>query len=317
MEMLDSRQLRAQTARRLQEAAYPPRRLALLHSGIALACSLALTVVSYFLSRQISGTGGLSGIGTRTVLQSVQSVLSTALTVGMPFWEFGFIAAAMGFARQETVGPKTLLTGFRRFRAIVGLLLLQIIIYGLMAVVAAQIASAAVLMTPFGTGLLEVMQTLSENAEFMESGVFPQEMMEQLLQAAIPVYVTAGLLFIAAAVPLSYRLRLCRYFALDMERPRGIACLLQSSRAMKGNCMAFFKLDLSFWWYWALQGVCSLLAFGDVLLPLIGIELPIGADAAMFLFYGLQLAGSLALAWAWRAPVETAYALAYDHITEE
>lgn len=317
MEKLDPRQVKAQTAGLLKDASYPPRRLALLHSGIALACSLVLTVVSYLLSRQISGTGGLAGIGTRTVLQSIQSVLSTALTVGMPFWEFGFIAAAMGYARQDTVGPKTLLTGFRRFGPIVRLLLLQTIIYGLIAAAATQIASTAVLMTPFGAGMLEVMQTLSGHTEFMQTGVFPEEMMEQLLRAAIPVYVVAGVLFLAAAIPVAYRLRLCRYFVLDMERPRALFSLLQSNRAMKGNCMAFFKLDLGFWWYWALQGACSLLAFGDVLLPLMGVELPFGADTAMFVFYGLQLAGSLVLAWAWRAPVETAYALAYDAVTEE
>lgn len=317
MEKLDPRQVKTRTGGLLKEASYPPRRLALLHSGIALACSLVLTVISYMLSRQISGTGGLAGIGTRTVLQSIQSVLSTALTVGMPFWEMGFLAAAMGYARQETVAPKDLLTGFRRFGPILRLLLLQVLLYGLIALAATQLASTAVLMTPFGTGMLEVMQTLSENTEFMQTGVFPEEMMEPLLRAAIPVYVAAGVLFLAAAVPVAYRLRLARYMVLDMERPRALVCLLQSNQAMKGNCEAFFKLDLSFWWYWALQGVCSLLAFGDVLLPLMGIELPFGADAAMFVFYGLQLAGALALAWAWRAPVETAYALAYDHITEE
>lgn len=317
MEMLEPKLLRQQTAQRLEEASYPPRRLALLHSGVALGCSLVLTVVSYLLSRQISGTGGLGGIGTRTVLQSIQSVLSAALTVGMPFWEFGFIAAVMGYARQEQVGIKDLLTGFHRFGPIVRLMLLQMILYGLIAVAATQIASTVVLMSPFGTGMLNVMQTLSENAEFLQTGVFPEEMMEQLLKAAVPVYVVAGVLFLAACIPVTYRLRLARYLVLDEERPRALACLLQSNRAMKGNCLAFFKLDLGFWWYWALQGVCSLLAFGDVLLPLLGIELPLGADAAMFLFYFLQLAGSLALAWAWRAPVETVYALAYDRITEE
>ena len=317
MDNLNSKLLKHQTAQRLEEASYPPRHLALLHSGIALVCSLALTVVTYLLSRQISGTGGLAGIGTRTVLQSIQSVLSTALTVGMPFWEFGFIAAAMGYARQEGVGPKDLLTGFRRFGPILRLLLLQMVIYGLIAVAVTQIASTVVMMSPFGAGMLDVMQTLSGNTEFMQTGVFPEEMMEQLLKAAIPVYVVAGALFLAASIPVAYRLRLARYMVLDAERPRALACLLQSNRAMKGNCLALFKLDLSFWWYWALQGVCSLLAFGDVLLPLVGIELPFGADGAMFLFYGLQLAGSLALAWAWRAPVETAYALAYDAITEE
>ena len=73
--------------------------------------------------------------------------------------------------------------------------------------------------------------------------------------------------------------------------------------------------NVVFWWYWGLQLLCGLLAFGDVLLPMMGVALPFGADTALLLFYGLQLAASLAVAWLWRAPVETAYALAYDTLT--
>lgn len=312
MEVLNPRQLKAETDRRLAAASFPARRLALLHTGIALACSLVMTVISYLLSTQVSNTGGLAGIGMRSVLQSAQSILSTGLSLAMPFWEFGFIAAAMGYARQESVDFKTLTGGFRRFGPILRLLLL----YMLLLVAATQIASTVVILSPLGSGMMDMMQTLSENETFLQTGAFPEELLEPLFRAAIPAYVLAVVVFVGVSIPVSYRLRLANYLVLDGEN-RALLALLTSNRIMKGNCMAFFKLDLSFWWYWVLQAVCGVLAFGDVLLPLVGVKLPMDEQTAMFLFYGLQMLGSLALAWLWRAPVETAYAAAYDELTGE
>ena len=45
--------LKQETDNALSQAAYDPRRLALLHSGIALGASLLLTVVSFVLTRQV------------------------------------------------------------------------------------------------------------------------------------------------------------------------------------------------------------------------------------------------------------------------
>ena len=136
-------------------------------------------------------------------------------------------------------------------------------------------------------------------------------MMEPLLKAAAPVYAVAGLLFIGLLIPVSYRLRLAPYMIMEEGNHRAFATLLRSNRVMRGNCVSFFKLDLSFWWYWLLQLLCSALAFGDVLLPLIGVQLPIDADVAMFVFFGLQLVFTLVITWIWRATVETTYAVAY------
>lgn len=316
MNRFDPRQIKEQADQRLQAAAYSPRRLVLLHTGIALVCSLVLTLISYFLNHQVSGTGGLAGIGTRSVLQSMQSVLSLALTIILPFWEFGFIAAAMRYARQEEVAPRNLLTGLRRFAPLLRLQLLQGAVYLLLLIAAAQLASTVVMLTPLGAGMMELMESLMQNQDFIQTGLFPEEMLEQLIRAAIPVYAVSGLLFALAAIPVSYRLRLAPYMVLDGQS-RALAAMVTSNRKMKGNCVGFFKLDLLFWWYWLLQGVCSLLAFGDALLPALGLQLPMDPEAAMFLFYGLQLAGSLALAYLWRAPVETTYATAYDTLTGE
>ena len=314
MEGLSPFEIKSKTAQRLNAAGYPPRQLALIHAGIALLGSLVLTIISYFLNRQVATTGGLSGIGMRTALQSVESVLSLALTVAMPFWEFGFVMAAMKYARQQPVKPMDLTNGFRKVGPILRLIFFQILLYTILLSLALQVASTVVLLTPWGSGMIAQVEQLAESENFMQTGVIPEEMLVPMLRAAIPVYIAGGALFALAAIPLSYRLRLASYMVLDGQK-RVLAAFLLSNRVMKGNCKAFFKLDVSFWWYWALQLLCGLLAFGDVLLPMAGIQLPISADWALLLFYGLQLAASLVVAWRWRALVETAYAIAYDTLT--
>ena len=314
MKQLSPFEIKSKTAQRLNAAGYPPRQLALIHAGIALLGSLVLTIISYFLNRQVASTGGLSGIGMRSVLQSAQSVLSLALTVAMPFWEFGFVMAAMKYARQQAVGISDLTKGFGKIGPILRLIFFQILLYTILLTLALQVASTVVLFTPLGSGMVELIESLAENEAFMQTGVIPEEMLLPLLQAAVPVYIFGGILFALVAIPLSYRLRLASYMVLDGQK-RVLAAFLLSNRIMKHNCLDFFKLDVSFWWYWALQVLCSLLAFGDVLLPMMGVQLPISADTALLLCYGLQLAASLAIAWLWRAPVETAYALAYDTLT--
>lgn len=315
--MMDFRLVKQQAAQRLSVASYSPRLLVLWHTGIALACNLVLTVISYLLSRQVSGTGGLSGMGTRAVLQSVQSILSIVLTVAMPFWEFGFVAAVLNLARKQYADPRDLTAGFRKLGPVARLLLLQTAVYTVLVIGCIQVSTIAVTMTPAGSGLMELMETLSTDTEFMQYGMIPEEMMEPLLKAAIPVYIAAGVLFAGLAIPVSYRLRLARYIVMEEGKTKAFRALLQSNRSMRGNCIAFFRLDLSYWWYWLLQILCSALAFGDVLLNLMGVQLPVEADVVMFVFYGLQLVGTLVVAWLWRAPVETSYALAYDTVVKE
>ena len=144
MKQLSPIEVKNKTAQRLNGASYPPQRLALIHAGIALLGSLVLTIISYFLNRQVATTGGLSGIGMRTALQSAQSVLSLALTVAMPFWEFGFVIAAMKYARQQAVGISDLTKGFGKIGPILRLIFFQILLYTILLTLALQVASTVV-----------------------------------------------------------------------------------------------------------------------------------------------------------------------------
>ena len=309
--------LKQETDNALSQAAYDPRRLALLHSGIALGASLLLTVVSFVLTRQVGNTGGLAGIGTRTVLQSVQTVLQLMLTVSMPFWEVGFLFCAMSMARGRQAAPADFTQGFRRFGVFLRLFLLQLGVYLLVGMLAIQVASAIFMVTPFAEPILQIIQNLSQDTAFLQTGMPSDALLEELIQAALPLYIILIVVFLVAAIPVFYRLRLSRYILLEEDHPGALAALVRSNRYMKGSCVAFFKLDLSFWWYYLLQGLCGVIAYADVLLPALGIGLPFDGDVAFFLCYGVYLVANLALAWRVRSSVETTYAMAYDSLLPE
>ena len=65
--MLQVSQLHNRANERLTQVENP-KKIALIHTAIALGASFLLTLVGYLLSLEIADNGGLSGLGTRTVL---------------------------------------------------------------------------------------------------------------------------------------------------------------------------------------------------------------------------------------------------------
>ena len=96
--LLDFKKLRSDAQERLSHADNP-RRMILIHTGIILLATLLLSVADHFLSQQISGTGGLSGIGGRAILETVQSILRLAQTVALPFWQIGYLYYTLQIAK--------------------------------------------------------------------------------------------------------------------------------------------------------------------------------------------------------------------------
>ena len=115
MSTLNRSALKQTAAQRLVQATYDPQRLVLLHTGAVVALTLVLSAINYILQLQIRDAGGLSGLGTRTVLSTIQMLLQLGQLLLLPFWQFGLIYAALRICRQEEATPDTLLGGFRRF----------------------------------------------------------------------------------------------------------------------------------------------------------------------------------------------------------
>jgi len=316
---MNNTELKRSAARALATADYSPARLALIHTGVALLVTLLSTLVSYLLTRQINATTGLAALGSRTALTMAQTILNLVTTALLPFWSIGILRAGIDYARGASVTPGCLLAGFRRWKPMLRLMLLRVLL--LMAICFACMQVAMVLymqlmFTPLGASIVTKMEAALPaieggsvlNPAMPDPATITPETVKALLPFAIPVYVLFFGGFFALGVPIMYRLRLADYLVMDGCDKARLA-MKESGSAMRGKKMQLFRLDLSFWWYFALQLLCAGISYGDKLLPLLGI--PVNTNAAFWLFYGISLIAQLATACAFLPKYQTTQAMFY------
>ena len=85
-----------------------------------------------------------------------------------------------------------------------------------------------------------------------------------------------------------------------------------SFRLMRRNSIALFRLDLSFWWFYLMKLLVSFLCYGEVFLPMLGINLPFSYEVSFFTFYIASLLVQFCLLYACSNKIQTTYALFYD-----
>ena len=107
------------------------------------------------------------------------------------------------------------------------------------------------------------------------------------------------------------------YRLIDEPYPRARLALRESRIMMHRNRFALFQLDLSFWWFYGLQLLVMVLCYGDMLLPLCGIELPFSETVSYFLFLALSLALQFAVYYFAMNRVAVTYAVAYTALLPE
>ena len=294
------------------------RNLAMFHTGITLAAALVIMLLQYVLAEGIGNTSGLSGLGTRSILQTIQTVLEWANMLLVPFWGLGFVYAAMLWARGGFPGRKDLLTGFHRWGAYLGLMLNRTVLTICILFFCANVSSMFYMLTPASSTLTDMAMASGGDMEAMTKMLeaLSFEQIEELMYALLPMMLIWLAVSAALLIPLMYRFRMAEYVILDEPRARGLSSMFISAAMMRRRCWQMFLLDLRFWWYYGLKVLCMLVLYGDLLLELLGVTLPIGADAAYLLTYGLYLAALFAVEVSFRPRVVTAYALAFEAIKE-
>lgn len=304
---LSSRKLKTAASVRLSQATFDPGKLALLHS-LALAGMLILDLVFYLLDLQIAKTGGLAGMGTRAALESVQMVLNLAYSLALPFWQVSFALCALNLARGKAATPGNFTAGFRRFGPVLRLFLVEAVIYFFVILVAANIASVIFVMTPYADRMLGAMEPM------MEAGVMDETMVETLLPHMTPMYIIMIPVLVALCVPVFYRLRFVRFAVMDEHGMGALAAVRLSWGMSRGNRRKLFMIDLSFWWYYLLQGIALALTDGGYYLELLGITLPMPQIVTTLIFRTVGIGVSLFTAWRYQSYVEATFATAYDTI---
>lgn len=293
-------------------------RLVAIHTGVSVAVSLIIMVLQLVLAKGIGNTGGLSGMGTRSVLETGQMVLQWANTLLMPFWNLGFLYVVLLWAREKRTDTKDLLTGFRRIGPCVGLMLNRAVLIFLVMIICINVCSFVFMMTPAAAEIMELAGSYS-NTEELYDYLYSLDTLQMLdlLQSMLPMVVLCVLLSVTLLVLLLYRFRMAEFVILDEPRARGLSAMLLSAAMMRRRCWQLFKLDLRFWWYYGLKLLCMVLLYADLLLEAMGVALPVSGDTAYILTYGLYLVGFFAVEVSFRPRVETAYACAFEVLKEQ
>ncbi len=303
MDIRDRRGLKKAAKDALNAASYDPRKLILIHTAVSAALSLILSLVDHVLQLQIGGTGGLSGVGNRAILETVQLVLMVAQVVAVVFWQIGYVFVALRIGRWQEAGPESLLEGFRRFGPVLRLRLALTFMYMGMGLLCMYIGSTIFSMMPWAEPLVAAYENGSEEA-----------IMAAIDACTLPMLAVTAVVALVLVVPYWYRLRLAEYALMDEPRLGAMMSIRKSRWLMRGNAMHFLKMDLSFWWFFALETLVSVIAYGDVLLPLFGVTLPWSETVSYYVFLVLCYVAQIVLYW-WKGnDVRVTYALCYDAV---
>lgn len=306
--LLDPIQLRANANSSLKRTRKPERTI-LIHTGVVLLISLLLTGVDYMLDQQIGTTGGLSGMGTRSVLVTTQSLLRLLQTVVLPFWQIGYTFYALRVARGQASGLSDLLEGFRRFGPVLRLKALMAGMALILLFASAYASSFLFMMTPWAVPILQKMESLS--ITIMSEQELLEAFAATVQDSIVPIMIIFALCFLAGGAFLFFRFRLAELWLLDHPEDGALTSLRASKELMRGNWKAMLRIDLSFWWFYLLDLLVSALCYGDLILDAFGMEMTTDAFGSYLLFFSLYVWAQMALYWWKRNEVAVTYAHAY------
>lgn len=291
------------------------RRVVLIHTGAVLLVSLLLSVVDHLLNRQIGTTGGLSGLDTRSLLTTIQSLLRLTQMVALPFWQIGYTYYTLRVARHQESGLADLLQGFRRFGPVLRLQLLTCGILMVVAVGCGYLSGFLFALLPGSSALMESILSLTE------SNLSEEALMETLsntyMDALIPFMIIYAVLLVAGMVFVLFRYRMANLWLMDHPDGRALAALVGGRKILRGNWKAIFRVDLHFWWFYLLEVLVTVLCYGDVLLAIMGVEMTMDAFGNYLLVFCIYLCAQLAL-YGWKGnEISVTYAHAYLSLLPE
>ncbi len=294
------------------------KRISSIFAGVMIGINVLVVLLGYLLGLKIDQSGGLSKIGLRTTLSAVQTMLPIVQTLVGMCLELGYVAAMLRIARGQYTSPYTLRMGFDRFWTLMRQQLILTLFYMGIAMAAVYISSMIYAMTPLSKPAMEMLTPLLSETSILNSEVVLDEAIyTQLAATMLPTFIIMGVIYIAMYIPVTYRFRMASYVLIDNPGMGAVKTLRQSRELMRGNAVNLFKLDIRFWWYYLAELLITAVCYGDQILLLLGVELPISQDMAFFVFYGLYWVLQFLLIYFLRGRIEVCYALAYEAIKPE
>ena len=306
MSIPSAKYLKKKASNRLQSG-NDPKKVVLVYAGIVALSSLVVTVVQDLLDGQISQTGGIQNIGTRSMLTTADTVLTIAQLLLVMCLTLGYTGSMLRIARGQYASPNSLKAGGERIWVLLRTRLLQMLIMTAAAFALCFLVVNVCLLTPLSNRMIAVMGTVSAEALLADDLA-----LMGLYSAMLPIM----LIYLVALVPLlwyfSCTYRMVDYLLIDRSQLGAFGVLRESRRMMQGNMKMMLRVDLSFWWYYLLQALVSVLVYLNMVLAPFAIGLP-----PEVLYWGtvvLYLAADFALRYFFSNKVAVTYALFYDSL---
>lgn len=279
-------------------ASFPGRKMGLIYAGPMIALELLLVGLSLLIQDWMQGLSGLSALGTASMLDTAQVVVSLLPVILTPFWYAGYTKYVLDTVNRQPTGPKTILDGFRLWGKVLFTTVLFVFFVAALGYFLYFFASMAYLSVRY-LGRAEAL------AEIAKTQQIPSELLPPLMALMAAAFLISYVVFF-------YRYRLM-YFALfsGPEQP-AVLVLRRSRMLMRARTGAFMRLDLHFWWYWLLRLLSGALLQLDLILAFLHISLPISEVGQSLLCIVLWAAAELSIDCLAMDRVWCTYAAAYS-----
>lgn len=314
MDKTERRQYRNAAKNALARAVYNPKKLVLIYIGAMALLSLIVSIAAFALEQKISGITGLRDLGSRGIWMTAQAVLQMLPPLLMPFWSMGYLFVTVRIARGKQAFPEDLAAGFTCFLPILRLQLIMTLVYALVAFVAVQVGSSVFMLTPWAEPFMNAVFALANEPE---NATLEAAMSAAAMDAALPMACIVAAVFLAFAMPFFYRYRLAEMQLMEQPQKGALKAMRVSADTMRFKRLDLFRLDLSFWWFYLLDALAAAIGFGNELLKLAGVSLPISEDVSYFVFLVLSLGCQVLLYWWRKNEVSVTYAQFYTDLVPQ
>ena len=317
MNLGNLREIKNRSEERLRQSA-SQQKIVMIYAALTLGLMLLVTVTNYVLGMQMDNFGGLSNLGKRTMLSSLQSMLPVVQSLVIMCLDLGYLAAMLRIARGMYTSPQTLRLGFDRFWLLLRCGIFKGLIMTGVTFVSMYLGIMIFVLTPFSKAAVEIIAPIISQVSLLNTEIVIDDVTYGLLmEAMLPAFGICGVLLLILGGPMYYNFRMVNYIIIDKPSIGAMMALRESKKMMKGHRLQLLKLDLSFWWYYLATGVAMVICYGDILLPMLGLELPVPEVVSFFGFYVLYLAVSFGVHFFLRNRVEVCYGLVYDAVKPE
>ena len=311
--MIDSRALK-KTADTQLRCARQKDKIVMIYSAAIIALSGVITVVQYLLANRISQTGGLLHMGSRSFFSALANFLPVIQAGVTLCLDFGFMAAMIRISRGQYASVNCLRTGFERFWPLLRCTLLKYLMICISSMACIYLSVMLFALSPLSDGLMQAIDPLLANTSVLSGGtlILDDATQQAILSSTLPLWIIIALVSVVLVLPVVYRMRMANYVLYDHPEAGALYALRESKMMMRGNRIALFRVDLSFWWYYLLLLATVAIAYLDLILAALGITPPLPEVVNYFLSYFLSLGCNFAIFYFFKNKVETTYALAYN-----